>query len=213
MEGVYMLDGHPLVGSWLTKLRDQRIGPREFRETLRLITWPLVLRAVSDLQTEPTRLRTPMGMADGCWLCEPVGVAAILRAALGMVETIQQILPASVYHIDMHRNEETLQPEWARDNLPGDCSGICWLIPDPMLATGRSAIATVDALKERGARNIRFIGVIAAPEGVAALTTAHPDVPVFVAAVDAYLTNGSDGRPRGYIVPGLGDAGDRQFGT
>lgn len=214
MENVSALDDHPLVQRWLTELRDERTSPEDFRKYLRLVTSPLLLKALADFRVFSVKVATPLGWAIGHNFGEHIAVAAILRAALGMVDTIQQVVPgASVFHIDMHRNERTLEPVWVRDNLPEDCSPWRWMIPDPMLATGGSAILTISTLKERGAKNIQFVGVVAAPEGVAALRKVHPDVPIVVAVIDEYLTDGSDGRPKGYIVPGLGDAGDRQFGT
>ena len=208
MESIHTLDSHPLVRLWLTALRDKRTGPKEFRECMRLISLPLIFEAVSDVATREIMVTTPMGITSGHQLGEEVCVATILRAALPMVEAIQQVIPnAPVYHIDMHRDEKSLQPIWTRDNLPADCSRVCWLIPDPMLATGGSVIATVDKLKERGARRIKFLGVIAAPEGIVAVQERHPDVQIYVAVVDERLNE------IGYIVPGLGDAGDRLFGT
>lgn len=214
MPKVTTLDGHPLVRTWLANLRDERTGPEGFRRNLELITLPLLFEATSALRTSKARISTPMGAADGFSLQERVAVAAILRAALGMVTAIQSVIPSvSIYHIDMHRDEETLKPVWIRDNLPSNCGGLTWLVPDPMLATGGSAKATLDVLKQRGAQEITFIGVVAAPEGIRLLQRSHPDVPMVIATIDADLTDGLDGRPKGYIVPGLGDAGDRQFGT
>lgn len=208
MESIHVLDNHPLVRLWLTKLRDERTGPKEFREYMRLVSLPLIFEAVSDLVTREIVVTTPMDTASGHQLGEEVSVATILRAALPMVEAIQQVIPmAPIYHIDMHRDEDSLRPIWTRDNLPADCSGVCWLIPDPMLATGGSVVATVDRLKQRDATRIKFIGVIAAPEGIAAVQERHPDVQIYVAVVDSHLNK------IGYIVPGLGDAGDRLFGT
>ena len=208
MESVHVLDNHPLVRLWLTELRDEQTGPKEFREYMRLISLPLIFEAVSDIATREVMVTTPMGIASGHRLDEEIRVATILRAALPMVEAIQQVIPmAPIHHIDLHRDEESLQPIWTRDNLPADCSEICWLIPDPMLATGGSVIATVDRLKQRGATRIKFIGAIAAPEGIAAVQERHPDVQIYVAVIDSHLNK------IGYIVPGLGDAGDRLFGT
>jgi len=208
MATVHVLDNHPLVRLWLAKLRDERTDPKEFREYMRLISLPLIFEAVSDLATRKVLVTTPLDTTSGYCLDEEVRVATILRAALPMVEAIQQVIPsAPIHHIDMHRDEESLQPIWTRDNLPTDCSTICWLIPDPMLATGGSVIATVDKLERRGATRVKFIGVIAAPEGVAAIQEKHPNVQIYVAVIDDHLNE------IGYIVPGLGDAGDRLFGT
>ena len=209
-----VVDNHALVQHWLTRLRDWNTPPGAFRETVRLITFPLVLTALADLETTEIAVDTPLTLTAGQRITVKVSVAAILRAALGMVETIQLLLPeASVHHIDMHRDETTLQPVWGRSKLPPDCSNRVWLIPDPMLATGGSAMATVAQLKNLGATDIRVVCIIAAPEGITAVRAAHPDVRIFTAVVDKRLTTSADGFPPGYIWPGLGDAGDRQFDT
>jgi uracil phosphoribosyltransferase len=141
-------------------------------------------------------------------LAERVGLVPILRAGLGMVEGVWEVLPmAEVWHIGLYRDEQTLRPVEYYNKLPVQPTVDVCLVLDPMLATGGSAVATVDVLKRWGARRIKFVGIIAAPEGVQRLSEAHPDVPIHVAAVDAHLNE------HGYIVPGLGDAGDRQFGT
>jgi uracil phosphoribosyltransferase len=210
---VVTLDRHPLIRVFLTKLRDENTGARAFRETLRRITTPLLLEALSDVGTDSYLVQTPLGITEGYSLSRPIAVVAILRAALGMVEAIQETLPhTSVYHLDMHRDEETLKPVLVRENLPGDCSNPTWLVPDPMLATGGSAIATIKLLLGREAKDIRFIGVVAAPEGICAMREAFPNnVRAILATIDQRLSDGSDGLPKGYIIPGLGDAGDRQF--
>ena len=170
--------------------------------------------ALSDLKVKSTQVSTPLEETVGYVFTEEVAVATILRAALGMVAPIQEILPeAKIFHIDMYRDEETLQPVWGRSKIPMECENFVWLVPDPMLATGGSAIATISRLKERGAKRIVYLGVIAAPEGIKALSDTHPDVRIVVATVDRKLSDGQSKYPKGYILPGLGDAGDRQFGT
>lgn len=203
-----------LVEHWLIRLRDINTSPAVFRETVKLITFPLALTALFDLKTTLATVATPLTLSEGRRIIAKVSLAVILRAGLGMAETIQYLLPeASVHHIDMHRDEKTLQPVWGRSLLPDDCSERVWLIPDPMLATGGSAIATIAKLKGRGATDVRVICIIAAPEGIAAVQNAYRNVQIFTAAVDERLTDEADDCPRGYIWPGLGDAGDRQFGT
>ena len=149
-----------------------------------------------------------MGIARGHTLKEKIGLIPILRAGLGMVEGVWEMLPqAEVWHIGLYRDERTLRPVEYYNKLPVSPTVDVCLILDPMLATGGSAVATVNILKKWGASRIKFVGIIAAPEGVEALSSAHPDVPIHVAAIDDHLNE------IGYIVPGLGDAGDRQFGT
>ncbi len=199
---------HPLVQHKLTLLRDKDTEPKKFRELIREIAILLAYEATADLKLEPASVVTPMGEARGARLTEKIGLIPILRAGLGMVEGIWEMMPqAEVWHIGLYRDERTLRPVEYYNKLPVSPTVDVCLILDPMLATGGSATATVDILKRWGANRIKFVGIIAAPEGVEALTTAHPDVPIHVAAVDDHLNE------IGYIVPGLGDAGDRQFGT
>jgi uracil phosphoribosyltransferase len=211
---VTSLQNHPLVQTWLTELRKESTDNANFRKYLKLLTQPLILEATKNIETDQSKIKTPLQETTGYTLKPKIAVAAILRATLGMVDTILEAIPdVTVFHINMHRDEETLEPVWDSDKLPEDCSGYTWIVPDPMLATGGSTIAAVDKLKELGAIDIRYLGAVAAPEGVKALNKAHPDVKVFVAAVDEGLTDGKGEFPAGYIYPGLGDAGDRQFGT
>ncbi len=199
---------HPLVQHKLTLLRDKNTEPKKFRELIREIAILLAYEATADLELEPISVITPMGEAKGARLTEKIGLIPILRAGLGMVEGIWEMMPqAEVWHIGLYRDERTLRPVEYYNKLPVSPTVDVCLILDPMLATGGSATATVDILKRWGASRIKFVGIIAAPEGVEALTTAHPDVPIHVAAIDDHLNE------IGYIVPGLGDAGDRQFGT
>jgi uracil phosphoribosyltransferase len=202
------VSNHPLVQHKLTLLRDQRTDPKVFRELLREMAVLIAYEATADLATEDVTVTTPMGQARGLHLRERVGLVPILRAGLGMVEGIWNIMPnTEVWHIGLFRDEETLEPVEYYNRLPVSPTVDVCLVLDPMLATGGSAVATVDILKSWGAARIKVAGVLAAPEGVQRLTTAHPDVPLYLAAVDERLNE------VGYIVPGLGDAGDRLFGT
>jgi uracil phosphoribosyltransferase len=199
---------HPLVQHKLTKLRDTATKPKKFRELIREIAMLLAYEATADLTLEPTRVETPMGVAAGASLQEKIGLVPILRAGLGMVDGVWEMMPsAEVWHIGLYRDEKTLRPVQYYNKLPVDPTVQVCLILDPMLATGGSAVATVGILKNWGAQRIKFVGIIAAPEGIQALHGAHPDVPIHVAAIDSHLNE------IGFIVPGLGDAGDRQFGT
>jgi len=199
---------HPLVLHKLTKLRDKATNPKKFRELIREIAMLLAYEATSDLSLEPTTVSTPMGEAAGHLLQEKIGLVPILRSGLGMVDGIWEMMPsAEVWHIGLYRDEDTLQPVEYYNKLPVIPTVQVCLVLDPMLATGGSAVATVNILKEWGAGRIKFVGILAAPEGVEALHAAHPDVPIHLAVVDERLND------IGYIVPGLGDAGDRQFGT
>jgi len=199
---------HPLVRQKLTLLRDRTTEPKKFRELTRELAMLLCYEATRDLDLLETEVETPMGKAPGHRLRTRVGLIPILRAGLGMVAGAQELIPtAQVWHIGLYRDERTLHPVSYYNNLPVEPTVQLALILDPMLATGGSAVAAVDILKRWGRQRIKFLGLIAAPEGVARLAAAHPDVDVHVAAVDERLNE------HGYIVPGLGDAGDRQFGT
>jgi uracil phosphoribosyltransferase len=207
MTQVHISD-HPLVKHKLTRLRDENTNPKQFRELVREIAILLAYEATADLALAPSSVTTPMGKADGHSLREQIGLVPILRAGLGMVEGIWEMMPsAEVWHIGLYRDEDTLQPVEYYNKLPVSTTVQVCLVLDPMLATGGSAVATVGILKAWGAGRIKFVGILAAPEGVEALTSAHPDVAIHLAAVDERLND------IGYIVPGLGDAGDRQFGT
>jgi len=199
---------HPLVQHKITLLRDQRTDPKKFRELLREIAVLVAYEATSDLATEEVTVTTPLGQASGYRLRERVGLVPILRAGLGMVEGIWNMMPnAEVWHIGIFRDEQTLEPVEYYTRLPVSPTVDVCMVLDPMLATGGSAVAAVNILKQWGAGRIKFVGVIAAADGVRRLTSAHPDVPLYLAAVDEQLNE------MGYIVPGLGDAGDRLFGT
>jgi uracil phosphoribosyltransferase len=199
---------HPLVAHKLVRLRDKKTNSRKFRELVREIAALLTYEATTDLITTPRQIETPLAPFEGKELKANIGLVPILRAGLGMVEGIWELMPsAEVWHIGLYRDERTLKPVEYYNKLPIEPTVSVCLILDPMLATGGSAVATVDILKRWGVRNIKFVGILAAPEGVAALQEAHPDVPIHIAAIDDHLNE------HGYILPGLGDAGDRQFGT
>ena len=207
MKNVYE-STHPLVRHKLSKLRDKNTKPKKFRELVRELSALLTYEATIDLQTSPVTIETPMATMEGEDLQEKIGLVPILRAGLGMVEGVWQLMPsAEVWHIGLYRDEHTLKPVAYYNRLPVAPTVSVCLILDPMLATGGSAVATVDILKEWGVEKIKFVGLIAAPEGIQRLHNAHPDVPIHIAAIDKHLNE------IGYIIPGLGDAGDRQFGT
>jgi len=199
---------HPLVKHKLTLLRDERTDHRKFRELVREIAIMLCYEATRDLKLVPTTIRTPLAETTGGVVQESIGLVPILRAGLGMVNGVWEMIPgAQVWHLGIYRDEKTLRPVEYYNRLPIEPTVQLCLILDPMLATGGSASAAVDVLKNWGVRRVKFVGLIAAPEGIAHLSERHPDVPIHVAAVDDHLNE------VGFIVPGLGDAGDRQFGT
>ena len=203
-----MISTHPLVAHKLALLRRQTTEPKKFREVVRELGALLAYEATLDLKTKPMIVKTPLGKVESNELVEKIGLVPILRAGLGMVEGIWELMPsAEVWHIGLYRDEKTLQPVEYYNKLPVLPTVAVCLVLDPMLATGGSAVATVNILKEWGVKRIKFVGLIAAPEGITHLQRYHPDVPIHLAAVDEGLNE------NGYIVPGLGDAGDRQFGT
>ncbi len=202
------MSAHPLVKEKVTRLRDETTPPKIFRELVAEIATLLLYEATADLPTEPREIKTPLAMYKGARLKDKVGLIPVLRAGIGMVEAALELMPeAQVWHIGLFRDERTLRPISYYNKLPSSATVQVCLVLDPMLATGGSATETVDILKKWGAERIKYVGIIAAPEGVRALSSAHPDVPIHVAALDERLNE------KGYIVPGLGDAGDRQFGT
>ncbi|MCA9950491.1 MAG: uracil phosphoribosyltransferase [Anaerolineales bacterium] len=199
---------HPLVKHKLTLLRNVTTEPKKFRELIRELAMLLCYEATSDLGLKDVMVETPMGAANGKELVDKIGLIPVLRAGLGMVEGIWEMMPSSeVWHIGLYRDERTLKPVSYYNKLPTSPTVEVCLVLDPMLATGGSAVATIDILKKWGAERIKFVGILAAPEGVETLHSAHPDVAIHVAKIDDSLND------IGYIVPGLGDAGDRQFGT
>lgn len=199
---------HPLVAHKLTKLRDKNTKPKKFRELIREISALLAYEATQDLALEDVSIDTPLATTEGNALVEKIGLIPILRAGLGMVEGLWELMPsAEVWHIGLYRDESTLMPVEYYNKLPIEPTVSVCLILDPMLATGGSAVATIDILKQWGVGMIKFVGLIAAPEGIANLHEHHPDVPIYIGAIDDHLNE------VGYIIPGLGDAGDRQYGT
>jgi uracil phosphoribosyltransferase len=199
---------HPLARARLSRMRDERTDNAAFRAALRELTQMLVYEATRDLAIAEDPIKTPVTATTGYRLAAPPLIVPVLRAGLGMADTAHGMLPESqMGFVGLARNEVTFQPEAYMASLPESLVDRDVFVLDPMLATGGSAIAAVDILKQWGAEKIKFLGLIAAPEGVAALSAAHPDVPIHLAALDERLNE------LGYIVPGLGDAGDRQFGT
>jgi uracil phosphoribosyltransferase len=199
---------HPLVRHKVTVLRQTDTGVRRFREIVWELAVLLAYEALADLTLIEKEVTTPLDQATGYSLAQRVALVPILRAGLGMVDPIWNLLPeAQVGHIGLYRDEETLQPVEYYSKLPAaDQVDVCLLL-DPMLATGGSAVAACNILKREGLRRIKYLGLIAAPEGIERLHDAHPDVDIHIAVADCCLND------RGYIVPGLGDAGDRLFGT
>lgn len=208
---------HPLIRHKLTLLRDRRTEPKKFRELIREISILLAYEATADLAWREVEVYSPLALAKGHELTEKIGLVPVLRAGLGMVEGIWEMMPtAEVWHIGLYRDERSLKPVEYYNKLPIHPTVQVCLVLDPMLATGGSAVATVDMLKKWGAQRIKFVGIIAAPEGVQRLSQAHPDVDIHIAVIDDHLTpepQKPGDPPHGFIVPGLGDAGDRQFGT
>jgi uracil phosphoribosyltransferase len=202
------VSSHPLVAHKLTLLRKTVTEPKKFRELVRELGGLLTYEATQDLGIQPVEIETPMSKMNGSELIDKIGLVPILRAGLGMVEGVWELMPsAEVWHIGLYRDEKTLKPVQYYNKLPVSPRVSVCLILDPMLATGGSAVATIDILKNWGVSRIKFVGLIGAPEGIEHVQKHHPDVPIYLAAVDDHLNN------VGYIVPGLGDAGDRQFGT
>ena len=199
---------HPAVLHKLALLRDEGTEPKKFRELVREISWLVGYEALADARTRAIRVPTPLEETDGVELADRIGLVPILRAGLGMVDAMLELMPtAQVWHLGLFRDERTLRPVEYYNKLPDSATVDTCLILDPMLATGGSAAAAIEVLKEWGAQRIKLINLIAAPEGVQAVQQAHPDVPIHAAALDRQLNE------KGYIMPGLGDAGDRQFGT
>ncbi|BAQ09905.1 uracil phosphoribosyltransferase [Bacillus sp. OxB-1] len=208
MPKVHVFD-HPLIQHKLTFIRDANTGTKEFRELVDEVATLMAYEITREMPLQEVEIDTPVRKAKSNVLAgKKIGIVPILRAGIGMVDGILNLIPAAkVGHIGLYRDPETLMPVEYYVKLPSDVSERDFILVDPMLATGGSAIEAVNSLKKRGAKSIKFMCLIAAPEGVKALTDAHPDVDVFIAALDEKLDE------KGYIVPGLGDAGDRLFGT
>ena len=199
---------HPLIKRDLSILRDRNTGNHLFRATLRRIAWVLAYEVTRDLKLRSKSLRTPLEKTTGYTLLDDIIVIPVLRAGLGFVDGFLDFLPdAKVGHVGLYRNEETLQPVDYYSKFPRTLSRSLVLLLDPMLATGGSGSAAITFLKNKGARRIRFVSLLAAPEGVRKITSTHPDVRIFSTVLDRKLN------AHGYILPGLGDAGDRIFGT
>ena len=200
---------HPMVQHKLTIMRNKETSTASFRRLLREISTLLCYEVTRNLDLTTIRIETPMEAMDSPVLeGKKLVFASILRAGNGLLEGMLDLVPAArVAHIGLYRDHETLQPVEYYFKAPEDLENRLVIVVDPMLATANSAIAAIEKLKERGAKNIRFLCLLAAPEGIERFRTAHPDVPVFTASIDRHLND------KGYIVPGLGDAGDRMYGT
>ena len=199
---------HPAVRHKLGILRDEKTEPKKFREVVRELSWLLGYEALADARMRPVEVKTPLEAMEGEELADRIGLIPILRAGLGMVDAMLELMPtAEVWHLGLFRDERTLRPVEYYNKLPDHSHVDLCLILDPMLATGGSATAAIEVLKRWGAERIKLVNLIAAPEGVEAVVSAHPDVEIYCAALDRQLNE------KGYIQPGLGDAGDRQFGT
>jgi uracil phosphoribosyltransferase len=202
------VSSHPAVLHKLALLRNEAVEPKKFRELVREISWLVGYEALADARVNDIRVKTPIEETDGKKLADRIGLVPILRAGLGMVDAMLELMPtAQVWHLGLFRDERTLRPVEYYNKLPDSATVDLCLILDPMLATGGSATAAIEVLKRWGAVRIKLLNLIAAPEGVRAVQEAHPDVPIYAAALDRQLNE------KGYIMPGLGDAGDRQFGT
>ena len=200
---------HPLVQHKLTIMRNKDTSTAGFRRLLREISLLLGYEVTRDLELTTTRIETPMGPMEAPTLeGKKLVFASVLRAGNGLLEGLLDLVPAArVAHVGLYRDHETLEAVEYFFKAPSDLGDRLVIVVDPMLATANSAIAAIDKLKGRGATNLRYLCLLAAPEGIERFTTAHPDVPVFTAAIDSHLND------KGYIVPGLGDAGDRMYGT
>ena len=205
---VFVFD-HPLIQHKLTYIRKKETGTKEFRELVDEVATLMAFEITRDMALEETEIETPVCVTKSKVLTgKKIGLIPILRAGIGMVDGVLKLIPAAkVGHIGLYRDPETLKPVEYYVKFPSDVEDREFIVVDPMLATGGSAIEAINSLKKRGGKHIKFMCLIAAPEGVEALKEAHPDVDIYIAALDEKLNE------HGYIVPGLGDAGDRLFGT
>jgi uracil phosphoribosyltransferase len=207
MKGVTVIT-HPLVQHNLTRLRDQRTQPQEFRRLLGEIATLMLYEATRSFAIKKIYVQTPLARTNGFQLEREVVLVPVLRAGLGMLDSILQLIPhARVGFIGLKREEKTLRAMFYHKSLPKNLGNFETILIDPMLATGGSSVAAIDLLVEQGAKNIRMVNLVAAPEGIRTVQKKYPRVPIFTAAVDHKLNE------KGFIVPGLGDAGDRLFGT
>ncbi|WP_088809707.1 MULTISPECIES: uracil phosphoribosyltransferase [Listeria] len=208
MAEVHVLN-HPLIQHKLTIIRDKDTGTKAFRELVDEVATLMAYEITRDMELEEVEVETPIQVTKAKSLVgKKLGVVPILRAGLGLQDGILKLIPAAkVGHVGLYRDHDTLEPVEYFVKLPSDVEERLFIVVDPMLATGGSAIMAIDALKKRGAKNMKFMCLVAAPEGVKALQKAHPDVEIYIAGLDEKLNE------EGYIVPGLGDAGDRLFGT
>ncbi len=208
-ENLVTVINHPLIQHKLTLMRKKDTGTKDFRELLEEIAMLMAYEITRDFPLQDVEIETPITKCTGKEISgKKVGVIPILRAGLGMLNGVVKLIPAArVGHVGMYRDPKTLQPVEYYCKLPGDVEERTLIVVDPMLATGGSASAALSLLKQKGARSIILMCLVAAPEGIETITKDHPDVPLYVAAVDDHLNE------HGYIVPGLGDAGDRIFGT
>jgi uracil phosphoribosyltransferase len=206
-ENVYVID-HPVIQTKLTELRERETEPRKFRALLNEIAGLMIYEVTRSWPTEPRVIQTPLEQMTGHVLARPVTLVPVLRAGLGMADGVLRLLPdARLGHLGVRRDEATLQPIAYYQKLPPDIADTEVLLIDPMLATGGSGAAAVSFLKNAGVTSMRFVCLVAAPEGIAAFHAQHPEIAIYTAAVDRQLNE------KGYILPGLGDAGDRLFGT
>jgi len=208
MSGKLVVFNHPLIHHKLSLIRDENTGTKDFRQTVSEIGMLMAYEVTRGLPTKKIQIKTPVGIADSYTLAKEVVIVPILRAGLGMVDAITALIPtAKVGHIGLYRDEETLEPQEYYAKFPTAIKDATVLIVDPMLATGGSVKRAIDLLKAKGVKNISYVGLVGAPEGVKKIQEFHPDVDIFLAALDEKLNE------KGYIVPGLGDCGDRLYGT
>ena len=209
MTGKVIVMDHPLIAHKISYIRQEDVGTKEFREMIGEIAQLMCYEATRDLELQDVRIKTPIAEMTGKQLAgKKLAIVPILRAGVGMVDGMLSLIPAAkVGQIGLYRDPETLEPIEYYCKLPADCSERQVFVVDPMLATGGSSVAAIRMLKEKGVKNIRFLCIIAAPEGVKRMQEEHPDVDIYIGALDEKLND------HGYIVPGLGDAGDRIFGT
>ena len=209
MTGKTVVMDHPLIAHKISYIRQENIGTKEFREVIGEIAQLMCYEATRDLKTEEVKIKTPLAETTGQVLAgKKLAIVPILRAGLGMVDGMLSLIPAAkVGHNGLYRDPQTLKPVEYYCKLPDDCGEREVFVVDPMLATGGSSAAAIQMLKDKGVKNIRFLCIIAAPEGLRHMQEEHPDIDIYIGALDERLND------HGYIIPGLGDAGDRIFGT